>query len=179
VSRIGKKLIEIEGGVEILGSTNEIKVKGSKGELILNLEEGFSVKVDTNLAQVINNSEKKDCAARHGLYRSLIANMVMGVSKGFEKNMEIVGVGYRVALQGKDLVFTVGYSHPVNVKAPLGIEFVVEGTNKLKISGIDKQLVGQVAANIRSIRKPDPYKGKGIKYVDEIIVRKQGKSVKK
>ncbi len=179
MSRIGKKLIKIASGVEIKNDNNRITVKGQKGELVVTLDNEFEVKLEDDIIEIINNSVLKEGRAKHGLYRALLANMVTGVSNGFEKALEIIGVGYRVAQDGKSLVFTVGYSHPVTVTAPEGIELFAEGQSKVKVIGVDRQLVGQVAADIRSIRKPDPYKGKGIRYVGEIIRKKQGKSVKK
>jgi len=178
VSRIGKKIIELPQGVDVKIENLEVSVKGPKGVLNMTLIEGFSFQVEGNKLVVLNSVGSQE-AAKFGLYRSYIANMVKGVSVGFSKDLEINGVGYKVQLQGTELVFALGFSHPVKVAPPEGITFTVEGQTKIKIEGIDKQKVGQVAANIRSIRKPDAYKGKGIKYSTEVIKKKQGKSAKK
>jgi large subunit ribosomal protein L6 len=179
VSRIGRKLIKLTDKVEVKIENGVIYVKGPKGNLSKAITSGFELKIENNNVEVINNSKEKDNRAKHGLYRSLINNMVIGVSEGYKKELELVGVGYRVQLEGKKLSFTLGYSHPINIPSIDGISFEVEGQNKIKVSGIDKELVGQVAADIRSLRPPCAYKGKGVKYADEIIKKKQGKSVKK
>ena len=174
MSRIGKQPIEIPEGVEIKIEQGEIKVKGPKGELVQDIPREIEVTIKEG--EVILNLKKKtaNAPALWGLLRSLIFNMIEGVTKGFEKQLEIEGVGYRVALEGNKLVLSIGYSHPVNVEAPQGIEFKVE-KNLITVSGINKQLVGQVAADIRDQKKPEPYKGKGIHYLGEVIRRKAGK----
>lgn len=178
-SRIGKKPIEIPAGVKIDVDGNIVKVEGPKGKLSQVISEHMSITVNGASAEVKCDAEGNSFRALHGLTRTLIANMVEGVSKGFTKNLEIVGVGYKVALKGKDLDLAMGYSHPCIFKAPVGIEFTVEGTQKITVKGISKELVGQVAANIRKIREPEPYKGKGIRYAGERVVLKVGKSGKK
>ncbi|MCP4049552.1 MAG: 50S ribosomal protein L6 [bacterium] len=179
MSRIGEKTIQIEDEVNIVVDGQNVNVTGPKGNLTCEIDTSIEIKQDANELRVLRKSENREVRARQGLYRALIANMVTGVTKGFEKQLELNGIGYRVQLQGKDLLFSIGYSHPVVIKPRKGIEFVVEGQNKVKVTGIDKQLVGQVAAELREIRSPDPYKGKGIKYADEVLIKKQGKSVKK
>lgn len=174
MSRIGKKTIKIPEGVEVKIEGNLVIVRGPKGEL--KYQVGPEIKVEANdrgieFKPVIFH---KGVSALWGTFRSLVANMIEGVTKGFEKTLEIEGVGYRTNLEGGDLVLSLGYSQPIKVKAPDGIEFEVK-KNTIKILGIDKQLVGQIAAEIRSKRKPDPYKGKGIRYQGEIIRRKAGK----
>ena len=177
MSRIGKFPIELPAGVSAeLSAGNVLKVKGSKGELTQTFSGDMEIKIDGNVITVTRPSDKKEHRALHGLTRALIANMVKGVSDGFVKELEIVGVGYRAALKGKTLNLGLGYSHPVDVEQPEGITFEVPGPNSIIIRGIDKQKVGQVAANIRKLRPPEPYKGKGIKYKDEYIRRKEGKS---
>jgi large subunit ribosomal protein L6 len=153
-------------------------VKGPKGELELSLPEGISVKQADGELRVGRADDEREARALHGLSRSLIANMVQGVTEGFEKSLEIQGVGYRAAKKGNDLELTVGYSHPVVKKAPAGIEFDVPQPTKIIVRGIDKELVGQTAAEIRAIRKPEPYKGKGIRYEGEHVRRKAGKAAK-
>jgi large subunit ribosomal protein L6 len=178
VSRVGKKIIEVDekSQVSILGS--KVTVKGAKGTLQLELNPKIEVKVENGHIVLSRKNEDKATRAMHGLYRALIANMLVGVDKGFEKELEIVGVGYRAQLKGKALSFSLGHSHPVEVEPPAGILFAVDG-QKIKISGIEKDKVGQVAAELRKLRAPEPYKGKGIRYVGEVLKRKQGKSVKK
>ncbi len=178
MSRIGKIPIQIKEGITVDISEERITVKGPKGEL--SIPNSFRVKVELKNGEVTvqRRSDQKEDKAFHGLYRSLINNMVIGVAEGFTKELEIRGIGYRVVLDNDNLVINVGYSHSVIVKKVEGIEFNITDNNFIKISGIDKQLVGQVAANIRSIRKPEPYKGKGIRYKDEIVVKKAGKSAK-
>lgn len=178
-SRIGKKLIDIPAGVKVIVEGSKISVEGPKGKLSRVISERMNVSVDVSHAKVACNEIDNKSRALHGLTRTLIANMVEGVSKGFVKGLEIVGVGYKVAMKGKDLDLSMGYSHPCIFKAPEGIEFAVEGTQKITVKGIDKELVGQVAANIRKVRKPEPYKGKGIRYAGEHVTLKAGKSGKK
>ncbi len=174
MSRIGKKTIEIPQGVEVKLSKREIKVKGPKGELTRLIPLELEVSLEEKELKVSPRKKTKNSAALWGLWRSLISNMIEGVTEGFEKKLEVNGVGYRANLEGKKLVLHLGFSHPVEIEAPEGIEFKVE-RNLISVSGIDKQLVGQIAAKIRSKKKPEPYKGKGIKYVDEVIRRKAGK----
>ena len=183
MSRIGKKPIIIPSNVEVRMDKGEVLVKGSKGELsqLIPLELEISIKDSSNNSSmkellVAPKRKGKDISALWGLIRSLLANMVQGVSEGFEKQLEINGVGYRAVVEGKTLVLSLGLSHPVKIEAPEKIEFKV-AQNIITVSGIDKQLVGQMAAEIRSQKKPEPYKGKGIKYVDEVIIRKSGKKV--
>lgn len=179
VSRIGKSPITIPAGVKVNVSGLTVAVEGPKGKLSQDIAEGIIVKVDGS--QLVLECADGSIALRqkHGLYRTLIANMIEGVTNGFVKNLEIIGVGYKVAMKGKDLDLSMGFSHPVIFKAPAGIEFAVDGNTKISVKGIDKQLVGQVAANIRKIRKPEPYKGKGIRYAGEYVAMKAGKSGKK
>lgn len=179
VSRIGKAPITIPAGVKVNVAGLTVSVEGSKGKLSQDIAEGITVKVDGS--QLVLECADGSIALRqkHGLYRTLIANMIEGVTNGFVKNLEIIGVGYKVAMKGKDLDLSMGFSHPVIFKAPEGIEFAVDGNTKISVKGIDKQLVGQVAANIRKIRKPEPYKGKGIRYAGEYVAMKAGKSGKK
>jgi len=176
MSRIGKKPISLPAGVEVKVDGNQVTVKGPKGTLTQKIPRGISVVQEGKEVWVMRASDSKEHRAFHGLSRALIANMVEGVTKGFEKKLELVGVGYRAQLQGKKLVISVGFSHPVEVEPPEGIEFEVPAATKITIKGIDKQLVGNTAAHIRAIRKPEPYKGKGIKYENEVIRRKAGKS---
>lgn len=178
-SRIGKSPITIPAGVKVIVEGNKVSVEGPKGKLSQTISERMKVSVDVSHASVSCDSIDNKSRALHGLTRTLIANMVEGVSVGFTKNLEIVGVGYKVALKGKDLDLAMGYSHPCIFVAPAGIEFAVEGTQKITVKGISKELVGQVAANIRKVRKPEPYKGKGIRYAGERVVLKAGKSGKK
>lgn len=178
-SRIGKRPITIPNGVKINVKGNLVEVEGPKGKLSQDLPENIVVTQADNVLNVECKSTELKTRAQHGLMRTLISNMVEGVTKGFEKQLEIVGVGYKVAMKGKDLDLSMGFSHPCIFKAPAGIEFAVEGTQKITVKGIDKQLVGQIAANIRMIRKPEPYKGKGIRYAGERIIMKAGKSGKK
>lgn len=179
VSRIGKSPITIPAGVKVNVSGLTVAVEGPKGKLSQDIAEGIIVKVDGSQLVLECANGSIELRQKHGLYRTLIANMIEGVTNGFVKNLEIIGVGYKVAMKGKDLDLSMGFSHPVIFKAPEGIEFAVDGNTKISIKGIDKQLVGQVAANIRKIRKPEPYKGKGIRYAGEYVAMKAGKSGKK
>ncbi len=179
VSRIGKSPIAVPAGVKVNISGQTVEVEGPKGKLSQVLPENITASLDGNVMNIACSSDELKTRAQHGLMRTLVANMVEGVTKGFVKNLEIVGVGYKVAMKGKDLDLSMGFSHPCIFKAPAGIEFAVDGTQKIAVKGIDKQLVGQVAANIRMIRKPEPYKGKGIRYAGEHIIMKAGKSGKK
>jgi large subunit ribosomal protein L6 len=177
MSRVGKQPISIPSGVTITVDDSKITVNGSKGSLEQTALPGVKVTHQENQLLVERINDQALNRARHGLMRSLINNMVTGVSQGFEKKLEINGVGYRVAMQGADLKFNLGFSHDVIYKVPQGINVSIE-QNIITVSGIDKQQVGQVAAEIRALKKPEPYKGKGIKYVDERIIRKSGKSGK-
>lgn len=178
MSRIGKLPVAIPSGVKISLDGTEIKVQGPKGALTQNLPERITVAVEAEQVVVTRPSDEKNDRALHGLVRSLINNMVIGVTQGFSKDLEINGVGYRAEIKGKTLTLALGYSHPVVYELPDGIEVEVDKQTKLTVKGIDKQLVGSAAAKIRSFRKPEPYKGKGIKYADEHIVRKAGKTGK-
>lgn len=177
MSRIGKQPIDLPSGVTITVDDKKITVNGTKGTLEQFIMPGVKVAQQENQVVVTRENDEAANRARHGLMRSLVNNMVHGVSQGFEKKLEINGVGYRVAQQGADLKFNLGFSHDVIYKVPAGIQVSVE-QNVVTVSGIDKQQVGQAAAEIRALKKPEPYKGKGIKYVDERIIRKSGKSGK-
>ncbi len=176
MSRIGKMPVIIPKGVKIEVNDNKIKVSGKKGTLEETIHPDIQIKVDEDKIYVSRPSESKFHKSLHGLSRSLIDNMVKGVSFGFEKVLEIQGVGYRATLEGSKMVIQVGYSHPIKVDPPKGIEFEVEKQKIIKIKGIDKKLVGETAARIRVLRKPEPYKGKGIRYIDEVVRRKVGKT---
>ncbi len=178
MSRIGKQPVIIPNGVEAKVSGQTLSCKGSKGSLEVTVKDGISVAVQDNAIVVDRTAEDKLSRAMHGTTRALIQNMVQGVSAGFMKQLEIQGVGYRVQQQGSKLVFNIGFCHTVEVDAPEGITFNCPDQTHIDVSGIDRQLVGQVAANIRAIRKPEPYKGKGIRYVGEQVRRKAGKSGK-
>lgn len=178
MSRIGNTAITIPQGVTVTVQENSILVKGPKGELRENMQPGIEVAIADNIVRVSRKGEDKQVKSAHGLVRSLINNMIIGVTQGFEKRLEMVGTGYRAALQGTKLVLAVGFSHPVEIAQPQGITFAVEGNSKISIKGISKHDVGQVAANIRDIKPPEPYKGKGIKYEGEVVRRKAGKAVK-
>ena len=179
MSRIGYKEIDLPEGVEISQQGNVVTVKGPKGTLTESLPVEMDIKVENNQVVVTRPNDLKKMKSLHGLTRTLVANMVTGVTKGYEKVLEINGVGYRAQKQGKKLILSLGYSHPVEMEDPEGLESVLDGQNKITIKGIDKQKVGQYAAEIREKRKPEPYKGKGIKYADEVIRRKVGKTGKK
>ncbi|HBG16240.1 MAG TPA: 50S ribosomal protein L6 [Firmicutes bacterium] len=178
MSRIGLQPITIPTGVELKIDGNTVRVKGPKGELQQEIPEGIKVVQDEKTIKIERPNEEKYYKSLHGLTRSLVANMVEGVTTGFSKTLEINGVGYRAAKQGNKLVLTIGYSHPVEFDAIPGIEIEVPAPNKIVVKGIDKQQVGQIAAEIRSAREPEPYKGKGIKYETEVIRRKAGKAGK-
>lgn len=179
MSRIGKKEIMLPAGVKVAIDGKTVKVEGPKGKLERQMPNFITARVDGNTLFIERSNDSQDASALHGLTRTLINNMVIGVSAGFVKTLDIVGVGYKVALKGKNLDFAIGVSHPVVTEPPAGIEFAVEGNQKIHVKGIDKELVGQVAANIRKLRKPEPYKGKGIRYAGERIVLKAGKTGKK
>ena len=174
MSRIGNNPITIPEGVTVDVQPTQIHVKGKLGELTQDYSE-VQVVVEENTIKVVRPSEKKSVKSKHGLYRSLIANMIEGVSNGFTKELELVGVGYKAAPKGKTLELNLGFSHPINFQIPDDLKIEVPKPTAIKISGIDKQRVGQIAANIRSFRKPEPYKGKGVKYKDEYVRRKEGK----
>lgn len=178
MSRVGRKPVPIPQGVQVSLDGGRITVRGPRGELSWEYPRDMQVAVEDGHIVVRRPSDLPRHRALHGLTRALIANMVTGVSEGFEKRLELVGVGYRAQMQGNKLVLSVGYSHPVEVEPPPGVEIQVEGTTQVVVRGSDKQLVGQVAANIRAIRPPEPYKGKGIRYVGEAIRRKAGKGAK-
>ena len=179
MSRIGKQPITIPGGVDVSLDGQHVTVKGPKGTLEHDVPETISVSRDGDTLLVTRPDDERQNRALHGLTRSLVANMVTGVSDGFSRDLEIVGVGYRATAAGPNrLELQVGYSHPVAVDAPAGVEFEVPAPTRITVKGYDKQLVGQVAADIRKIRKPEPYKGKGIRYADERVLRKAGKSAK-
>lgn len=180
MSRIGKMPIAIPAGVTVVvAENNKVTVKGTKGTLERVLPIEMGIKVEGTEVVVTRPSDLKKMKALHGLTRTLVANMVQGVTEGYQKTLEINGVGYRAAKAGRDLTLTLGYSHPVIMQDPEGIESILEGQNKIIIKGIDKEKVGQYAAEIRDKRRPEPYKGKGIKYSDEVIRRKVGKTGKK
>ncbi len=179
MSRIGKVPITVPSGVKVdVAPGNTVTVTGPKGKLSRTFPEILTFNQENDTITVSRPDDAQVSRALHGLSRTLLANMVTGVKDGFTRSMELQGVGYRVAKVGENLVFQVGYSHPVQVNPPQGISFTVEGNNRLSVTGIDKQVVGQVAANIRSIRKPEPYKGKGIRYAGEVVRMKAGKAGK-
>ncbi len=178
MSRIGRLPITVPSGVDVSIDGAQVTVKGPKGTLQHTVVSPITVAQDGGVLTVTRPDDERDSRARHGLTRTLVNNMVVGVTEGYTKSLEIVGVGYRVAAKGRDLEFALGYSHPVPVAAPEGITFVVESPTKFRVEGIDKQLVGEVAANIRKLRKPDPYKGKGVRYAGENVRRKVGKTGK-
>ena len=178
MSRIGKAPVDLPAGVDVKVDGNVVTVKGPKGELTQEFDKDITVEVNGNVVEVKRPSDNKNHRSLHGLTRALIQNMVTGVTTGFEKKLEIVGVGYRAQKQGKTLVLSLGYSHPVEMEDPEGIETVVDGTTNITVKGIDKQVVGAYAANIRDKRRPEPYKGKGVRYADEYVRIKEGKSGK-
>ncbi|MCH8560522.1 50S ribosomal protein L6 [Nesterenkonia sp. LB17] len=178
MSRIGRLPITIPAGVEVKLEGRQVSVKGPKGELSRTLAEGITVSEEDGTLTVSRPNDERESRSLHGLTRTLINNMIIGVTEGYSKKLEIVGTGYRVLAKGSDLEFALGYSHPVPVKAPEGITFEVATATKLAVSGIDKQQVGEVAANIRKLRRPDPYKGKGVRYEGEQVRRKAGKAGK-
>ena len=178
MSRIGNTPVAIPQGVTVTVQDGFVMVKGPKGELREQLQPRIEVSVADDIVHVARKGEDKQTKSLHGLVRSLINNLVIGVTQGYEKRLEMVGTGYRAVLQGTTLVLSVGFSHSVEVVQPQGIMFIVEGNNKITVKGISKHDVGQVAANIRKIKPPEPYKGKGIKYENEVVRRKAGKAVK-
>lgn len=178
MSRIGKKPIEIPAGVTITANNGTVTVKGPKGELTRTFNSEIGITIEENVVNVTRPSDVKEHRALHGTTRAVIANMVEGVSKGFERNLELIGVGYRAQKQGKKLVLNVGYSHPVEIEPEEGLEIEVPANTKVIVKGTDKERVGALAANIRGVRPPEPYKGKGIRYEGEFVRRKEGKTGK-
>ena len=177
MSRIGRKPITVPAGVTVtLGDANVVTVKGPLGTLTQQFNANMTLTLDAGVLTVARPDDEAENRAAHGLTRTLLENMIVGVSTGYSKTLQIVGVGYRVALQGKNLLLNLGYSHPITVDAPEGITFEVPDANTIIVKGYDKQVVGQIAAVIRSKRKPEPYHGKGVKYSDEVVRRKAGKA---
>jgi large subunit ribosomal protein L6 len=180
MSRIGRLPITVPSGVDVSIAGSDVTVKGPKGTLSLTVAEPITVARDeAGALQVVRPNDERKSRSLHGLTRTLLANMVEGVTNGYSKTLEISGTGYRVTQQGTGLEFALGYSHPIKIDAPAGITFTVETPTKLHVAGIDKQQVGEVAANLRKLRKPDPYKAKGVRYSGEVIRRKAGKAGKK
>jgi len=177
MSRIGRLPITVPSGVDVTIDGSTVSVKGPKGELSHEVATPIEVSLEEGTLTVTRPNDERESRSLHGLTRTLIDNMIVGVTNGYEKQLEVIGTGYRVQAKGQDLEFALGYSHPVPVKAPEGITFTVAG-NKVTVAGIDKQQVGETAANIRKLRKPDPYKGKGVRYAGEVIRRKAGKAGK-
>ena len=175
MSRVGRKVITIPSGVELKQEGNKITVKGPKGQLEREFSPEITVKVENGEINVTRPNDLPDIRALHGTTRAVLNNMIVGVSQGFEKKLELVGVGYRVQAAGQGLTLSLGFSHPVEIEPVEGITFKVDGNTKISVEGINKELVGQIAANIRAKRPPEPYKGKGVKYADEQIRRKEGK----
>ena len=177
MSRIGKLPVTVPSGVEVTIDGQAVTVQGPKGTLSQQIAEPITVAQDDDGSVLVNRpDDERENRSLHGLSRSLVNNMVLGVSQGFQKDLEIHGVGYRVQLKGANLEFALGYSHPIVIEPPQGIEFAIDGPSKLTVKGIDKQLVGEVAARIRKLRRPDPYKGKGVRYAGEAIRRPVGKA---
>lgn len=178
MSRIGRLPIPVPAGVDVKIDGSTIEVKGPKGTLSLVVASPIAVAVEDGNVIVTRPDDERTSRSLHGLTRTLIANNIHGVTEGFTKGLEIVGTGYRVTAKGNDIEFALGYSHPILVQAPAGITFTIDGNTKVSVSGIDKQAVGEVAANLRKLRKPEPYKGKGVRYAGEVVRRKAGKSGK-
>ena len=178
MSRIGNKVITIPAGVEVSINDNFATVKGPKGELKQQFDQDMTFNIEGNEITVVRPSDSKRHRTVHGTTRAILANMIEGVSAGFKKELELIGVGYRAQMQGKKLVLSVGYSHPVEFEEIEGIKLGVEGNTKVSIEGINKEVVGQYAAKVRAVRPPEPYKGKGIRYVGEYVRRKEGKTGK-
>lgn len=178
MSRIGNKVINLPAGVEVTNNDNVVTVKGPKGELTREFNKNIEIKVEGTEVSLHRPDDSKEMKTIHGTTRANLNNMVVGVSEGFQKALELIGVGYRAQLQGKKLVLNVGYSHPVEIEAPAGIEIEVPSNTSVIIKGSDKEVVGELAANIRGVRPPEPYKGKGIRYVGEFVRRKEGKTGK-
>jgi len=179
VSRIGNKEIILEDEVSVEVQGQNITVKGKKGELSLKISSDINIIKKENVINLERTSEKKEVKAKHGLYRSLLSNMVHGVSKGYEKKLKLEGIGYRVSKKGENLEFLLGYSHPVQFEIPKGLQANVEGQDKITVTGIDKQLIGETCAKMKKLRRRDAYKGKGIHFETDIIRKKPGKSIKK
>ena len=179
MSRIGRKIVSLPTGVTFQPGETELVIKGSKGEIKIPALAGIQVTLNENALQVSRTDDERQTRAFHGLMRSLLNNAVAGVNGGFKKTLKLVGTGYRVSQKGSGLSLALGFSHPVDVAAVPGIKFTLEGQDTIHIEGIDKQAVGQVAANIRKIRPPEPYKGKGVRYEDEVVKRKAGKTATK
>ena len=175
MSRIGNRKLVIPEGVTITEENNVVTVKGPKGELTTDLAENITIKVEGNTLEVLRSNDNTNTKTMHGTINALINNMMTGVTKGFEKGLEIIGVGYRFQLKGNVLVINAGYSHPVEMEIPEGITVEVPSNTEVTVKGIDKVLVGEFAANVRKVRQPEPYKGKGIRYKDEHVRRKEGK----
>ncbi|GAB3800341.1 50S ribosomal protein L6 [Humibacter antri] len=178
MSRIGRLPIDIPAGVDVKIDGQDVTVKGPKGELSLTVAQPIQVKLAENQVLVSRPDDERNSRSLHGLTRTLINNQIIGVTQGYSKGLEIVGTGYRVAQKGSSIEFALGFSHPVTIEPPTGITLTVEGNNKVTVAGIDKQAVGETAANIRKIKKPEPYKGKGIRYAGEVVRRKAGKAGK-
>ena len=178
MSRIGRLPIDIPSGVDVTVDGRDVTVKGPKGTLALTVAQPITVAIEEGRVLVSRPDDERESRSLHGLTRTLIANNIIGVTQGYTKGLEVVGTGYRVQARGANVEFALGFSHPVVVEPPAGITFTVEGNNRLTVSGIDKQAVGETAANIRKIRKPEPYKGKGVRYAGENVRRKAGKSGK-
>jgi large subunit ribosomal protein L6 len=178
MSRIGRLPIDIPSGVDVTVDGRVVTVKGPRGELSLTVAQPIAVSVEDGRVAVTRPDDERESRSLHGLTRTLIANNIQGVTQGYSKSLDVVGTGYRVQARGANVEFALGFSHPVLVEPPAGITFTVEGNNRLTVSGIDKQAVGETAANIRKIRKPEPYKGKGVRYTGEVVRRKAGKAGK-
>ncbi|MBE9077647.1 50S ribosomal protein L6 [Romeria aff. gracilis LEGE 07310] len=179
MSRIGKQPIVVPSQVTVTIDGQRVTVKGPKGELFREIPPEISVEQEEGTIVVRRRNESRNARQRHGLARTLVANMVQGVSQGYEKRLAIQGIGYRAAVQGQKLTMNLGYSHPVEFDPPAGIQFAVEGNTNVTVSGIDKEIVGNTAARVRAARPPEPYKGKGVRYADEVVRRKAGKAGKK
>jgi large subunit ribosomal protein L6 len=178
MSRIGRLPIVIPTGVDVKIDGSAVSVKGPKGELALTIPSPIEAKIEDGQILVTRPDDERESRSLHGLTRTLISNQIIGVTEGYTKGLEIVGTGFRVAAKGQSLEFALGFSHSITVDPPAGISFSVEGNTKITVAGIDKQAVGEVAANIRKLRKPEPYKGKGVRYAGEVVRRKAGKSGK-
>ncbi|TXK19182.1 50S ribosomal protein L6 [Homoserinibacter sp. GY 40078] len=178
MSRIGRLPITVPSGVTVTIEGQDVSVKGPKGELALTVKSPIAVALEDGQVLVTRPDDERESRSLHGLTRTLIANQIIGVTEGYSKSLEVVGTGYRVQAKGSSVEFALGYSHSITVDPPAGITFEVEGNNKLHVRGIDKQAVGEVAANIRKLRKPEPYKGKGVRYSGEVVRRKAGKAGK-
>ncbi len=179
MSRIGKLPITVPGGVDVTVDGRDVTVKGPKGSLSHSIAAPITIEREEAVLRVVRPNDERTSKQLHGLTRTLISNMVVGVTDGYEKKLEIVGTGYRVVAKGAALEFALGYSHSITVEPPEGVTFTVEAPTRFSVSGIDKQKVGEVAANLRKLRKPDPYKGKGVRYAGEVVRRKVGKAGKK